>query len=559
MYVGSMRGVAIVVVVASLVGRVAADVTIAEERAGHGTEATAARAGKAAAEAKRVEARAAHEKGKAAFEATLAAAREASEAMRATEAAARAASQHVATAKQKADEAKQAAQAAAAAAQRRDCPAAKTAAARARAAFEAADEAYRALYALGEEASSREREAGLAVDKTIAEAAPTRPAAVAAYAAYKEADIASQISSRAVERADKRSGEARRTGDPAKIKAAEVDEKGAEVATEGANIATSDALTQAELAKRAFSESGRLIREARASHRAATAARASAFPRSAREAITATNAAEREAVAAARSADVACQECTCRCDDMDRLRRGQFTGDRAAVDCAGRCLETEKTNPVCPTSCECSCDDIDRYNRGTFTGDAAAVACVRRCADAERREDREKQCPKSKRIASVDPKSLPWLAMFTLGGLFDLRYEPHQALLGFVLGYAVTPNGRGYVLFMPEVKTNGTLSTVMIPFGFQYDFALPIKRLPGLFAYPRLVLGYGLSIVPRSFGGETRIETQHLGIMTVMGGIKYVFRDRWIFAFEPIGLMTFFSSNGVTLGWRLDASVGLRF
>ena len=44
-----------------------------------------------------------------------------------------------------------------------------------------------------------------------------------------------------------------------------------------------------------------------------------------------------------------------------------------------------------------------------------------------------------------------------------------------------------------------------------------------------------------------------------MGGLKYLFRDRWIFAFEPIGVMTFFGANGATLGWRLDAAVGLRF
>jgi len=95
-----------------------------------------------------------------------------------------------------------------------------------------------------------------------------------------------------------------------------------------------------------------------------------------------------------------------------------------------------------------------------------------------------------------------------------------------------------------------------VPFGFQYDFRLPV---PGLFLYPRLTLGYAATIVTFTISGRSNTSTANLGAATALAGIKYVLRDRWSFALEPIGLTTFFGANGATLSWRLAAAAGINF
>jgi hypothetical protein len=146
-----------------------------------------------------------------------------------------------------------------------------------------------------------------------------------------------------------------------------------------------------------------------------------------------------------------------------------------------------------------------------------------------------------------------WMLNLMVGGDFGLYNEPHQAVIGLALGYAVTANRAGFVVFAPEVKLNDVLATIELPFGFQYDFALPV---PGLYAYPRATLGYALSVA--SLAGLPS-QTSHFGVATVAAGLKYSIKNRWNVGIEPIGLSTFFNASVASIVYRLVALVGLSF
>ncbi len=149
----------------------------------------------------------------------------------------------------------------------------------------------------------------------------------------------------------------------------------------------------------------------------------------------------------------------------------------------------------------------------------------------------------------------PWTVGLTGGGAIELYNEPHQGLIGLTLARAVTPNGQGRVTFTPEVMLRTDVTTVQLPFGFQYDFALPVK---GLTIHPRAALGYAASIASFSTGTSRETFTTNLGVFTVAAGLEYLLRERWLFGLEPLGFSVFFNGDGAGVVYRLTALVGVR-
>lgn len=131
-----------------------------------------------------------------------------------------------------------------------------------------------------------------------------------------------------------------------------------------------------------------------------------------------------------------------------------------------------------------------------------------------------------------------------VGASVGLYNEPHQFLGGLQFGYAVIP--RGYVVFTPEVKVSDGLTTLSLPFGFQYEFALPVANL---YIYPRLVVGYAASFAGGTF---------HYGTLAAAAGVKYVLADRFYVAVET-GPAVFFNADAASLVLRIAAVGGVGF
>ncbi len=146
------------------------------------------------------------------------------------------------------------------------------------------------------------------------------------------------------------------------------------------------------------------------------------------------------------------------------------------------------------------------------------------------------------------PRDYKFMINGVVGGVFGLYNEPHQFLGGVQAGYAVTPDGRGFIVFAPEVKVSEGLTTLSVPFGFQYQFATP---LPNLYAYPRLTVGYAASFANGA--------TFHYGVVTAAAGAGYLLAQRFFVGLEPVGFSLFFNGSGSSMVYRLAAFGGVRF
>jgi Matrixin len=151
--------------------------------------------------------------------------------------------------------------------------------------------------------------------------------------------------------------------------------------------------------------------------------------------------------------------------------------------------------------------------------------------------------------------SRPWMICLHGGGAIEVYHEPSQGLVGLTLGRAVTPNRRGFVVFTPEVMARSLSTTVLLPVGFQYDFALPVR---GLAVYPRATIGYAVNIATFDVGPFNVDATTHLGVFTLAAGLTYTLRDRWIFGVEPLGFTVFFNADAASVVYRIAAVVGVR-
>jgi len=137
----------------------------------------------------------------------------------------------------------------------------------------------------------------------------------------------------------------------------------------------------------------------------------------------------------------------------------------------------------------------------------------------------------------------------------------HQGALVFDFGWSVLPNRNAYLLFPFQLQFRESLTTVMIPVGFQYDIQLPVK---GLYLYPRGFLGYAAFVVSNSsIPGVTVSSTSHYGVFTPEFGIKYIFGGRWNVGADLFSLPIFFGqSQGATstfVYYRILAYAGVNF
>jgi len=183
-------------------------------------------------------------------------------------------------------------------------------------------------------------------------------------------------------------------------------------------------------------------------------------------------------------------------------------------------------------------------------------------------------------------KAGPLMLNFKLGPAIPLTYKdqpssvktldvlPVAASITLEGGYALDTARRAYLLLPLQIMTgakDGSLGStlritrVVVPVGFQYD--IPISAVPGLYIYPRVYVGYMAYIVSLSSNALSLSSTSHGVSFAPEFGVKYVFRRRFNFAFEPFSLpLSYFSGKDVNtnaeissyiLDYRMNLSFGV--
>lgn len=150
--------------------------------------------------------------------------------------------------------------------------------------------------------------------------------------------------------------------------------------------------------------------------------------------------------------------------------------------------------------------------------------------------------------------------------LFNLKLGPaicatgctsHEGALVLDFGWSVLPNKNAYVVVPLQFQFSATTAAVMVPFGFQYDFG--ISKLPGLYIYPRLSLGYA-ALFDSSTGVQT---TTHAGLVLPELGAKFILRGRFNIGGEIFSLPVFFGrgpfSTLVNVSYRILVYAGVNF
>lgn len=148
-------------------------------------------------------------------------------------------------------------------------------------------------------------------------------------------------------------------------------------------------------------------------------------------------------------------------------------------------------------------------------------------------------------------KSGPLMFNLKLGGALNLYASnsgagPSSFVMVLDAGYAIVKNG--YLLFAPQFQVGGTsfavgnllavgytVTSIILPVGFQYDIPLP---LAGLFLTPRASIGYAARVV-----GCDGCGVSHSGFVALEFGVKYVLHNRWNFGVDPVSLPIFFGGG----------------
>lgn len=155
-----------------------------------------------------------------------------------------------------------------------------------------------------------------------------------------------------------------------------------------------------------------------------------------------------------------------------------------------------------------------------------------------------------------DAKSGRFMANLKIGPAIGVKDANTQFALMLDGGYAVTPDGNGYVVLALQFHFAGGTTGVIVPAGFQYDFALPV---PGLFIYPRLLLGYAGFFANATILGRDFSRTFNFFAIIPEFGVKYVLQKRWNFGFEPFSLPIFVNGDGSAIYYRLFFYAGANF
>ena len=150
--------------------------------------------------------------------------------------------------------------------------------------------------------------------------------------------------------------------------------------------------------------------------------------------------------------------------------------------------------------------------------------------------------------------------------MFNLKIGPaicatgctsHEGALVLDFGWSVLPNKHAYVVVPLQFHFSTTTAAVMVPFGFQYDFG--ISKVPGLYIYPRVSLGYA-ALFDSSTGVQT---TTHTGVFLPELGAKFILRGRFNFGGEIFSLPVVFGrgpfSTLVNVSYRILVYAGVNF
>lgn len=143
-----------------------------------------------------------------------------------------------------------------------------------------------------------------------------------------------------------------------------------------------------------------------------------------------------------------------------------------------------------------------------------------------------------------------FMANFRIGPAFGAYNAAHMGAIVLEFGVALLGNNNGYLIVPLQFQFREGGGAVVLPVGFQYDFALPIK---GLYLYPRLSLGYAALIASGA-------PTTHVGVLIPEFGAKYVMlKGRLNVGGEIFSLPIAFNGDGASLFYRIMLMAGVNF
>jgi hypothetical protein len=167
-------------------------------------------------------------------------------------------------------------------------------------------------------------------------------------------------------------------------------------------------------------------------------------------------------------------------------------------------------------------------------------------------------------------KAGPWMFNLKLGGALGAYaysgyygggyFGYYRGADAFVLqteaGYAITRDRNGYLVLPLTFQLAPGFSTIMVPFGFQYDIPMP---LPGLYLTPRISAGFAASVFAGYYGyaGGYYSATTLSGLLIPEFGVKYVLKGRLNFGADLFGLPIFFNGNGAVVQYRVLLYAGI--
>lgn len=155
--------------------------------------------------------------------------------------------------------------------------------------------------------------------------------------------------------------------------------------------------------------------------------------------------------------------------------------------------------------------------------------------------------------SSTSDKVGRFMANFKIGPALGAHNAGHQGAIVLDLGWSVLPNKNAYLLLPLQFHFAQGGGAVILPVGFQYDIG--IAKVPGLYLYPRLSIGYAAFIA----SAEGQTVTSHFGVLTPEFGAKYVFKGRWNLGGEIFSLPIFFTNGGAAVQYRILLSAGVNF
>jgi hypothetical protein len=145
-------------------------------------------------------------------------------------------------------------------------------------------------------------------------------------------------------------------------------------------------------------------------------------------------------------------------------------------------------------------------------------------------------------------KSGPFMFNLQIGPAIGAKDSINMGAIVLDFAYAVDSRRSAYILFPLQFQfanagvsvlgfsTSYTIGYIMVPLGFQYDFAIP--QVPGLYISPRIVGGY------TAFTAScNNCSTTHGGFIAPEATVKLVIARRWNVGLVPFSLPIFITTN----------------